>query len=280
METVRGAMRQIVVAKRLRLGSSFRQIESKAKANCRYEALLENKVWRFDPEKNELVYLTERIYPSRTAHPERIPVLFLFSNPHPDSVARGLFLSELYSRAFWQRLLEVNEDYLRFPCGAINPSRWADSINGLVQTLLNGGYESPFLLYFHCLYPIPTRKPEDLKALFGLAPDIWEQIKMSSRRELVRLIRQEQLKHVVVFSVRVFRAITNTGVRGWATKKAIEEFFQEGGEGRCQEVDSNGVRIYLTLHTRAKNWKDDRGQYYFTRFLNLIFAAIEQSTLL
>ncbi len=52
-----------------------------------------------------LVYSTERIYPT-PEHSKRIPVLFLFSNPHPESVENRLFLSEPHSRTFWQRLFE------------------------------------------------------------------------------------------------------------------------------------------------------------------------------
>lgn len=268
-------MRRIITSRRLKLGGSFANVTKKIKTDSKY-AGLEN-LCRFSLEKNEVVYCTEHIYPNRSEHTERIPVLFLFSNPHPGSVACGLFLSEPHSRTFWQRLSEINKNYLRFPPGAVNLERWDESIPRLREIMLKGDYKSPFLLYFHCLYPIPTSKPEDLRGLFKSAPHIWEEIKMSSNRELVKLTKDEQIKHIVVFNVGVFRTITKTKVKGWGKKDATDEFLKSGDKEKYWGVDSNGAHIYLSLHTRAKNWKDDKGQYYFTRFLDLIFTRIKET---
>jgi len=263
-------MRQIIVSRRLKLGSSFIKIKNEIETDSRRYAGL--KV-----TGDTLVYRTERIYPDRSEHPQRIPVLFLFSNPHPDSVACGLFLSEPYSRAFWQRLSEIDKDYLRLPRGAVNLECWDKSIPRLRQIMLKGDYESPFLFYFHCLYPIPTSKPEDLRGLFRSAPHIWGKIEKSSSRRLFKLIEDEQIKHVVVFNVGVFRTITKTKVKGWGKKEAIDQFLKTADKQKYWGVDLKGLHIYLSLHTRAKNWKDNKGQYYFTRFLDLIFARIKET---
>ena len=270
-------MRRVIVQRRLKLGSSFAEVRSKIKTDTKYEGL--KNLCCFSPEKNELVYLSEKIHPNRSKHPKRIPVMFLFSNPHPDSVARGLFLSGSHSRTFWQRLSEIDKHYLQFPPGAVNLEHWDESIPRLGEIMLKGDYESPFLLYFHCLYPIPTSKPEDLRGLFKSAPHIWEEIEMSSNQELVKLTKGEEIKQIVVFSARVFRIITKTKVKGWGNKDAADEFLKSRDRENHWGADSDGTHIYLSLHTRAKNWKDDKGRYYFTRFLDLIFAAIEESAL-
>lgn len=75
----------------------------------------------------------------------------------------------------------------------------------------------------------------------------------------------------------MFRTITKTKVKGRGKKDAIDEFLKSGDKEKYWGVDSNGAYIYLSLHTRAKNWKDDKGQYYFTRFLDLIFTRIKET---
>ena len=53
-------------------------------------------------EGSHLHFLTERIHPKDTAG-KRPRAMLLFSNPHPDSVERGLFMSEPRSRGFWAK---------------------------------------------------------------------------------------------------------------------------------------------------------------------------------
>jgi hypothetical protein len=268
-------MRPIITSRRLKLGGAFADIRNKIETDSKYAGL--KKLCRFSSEKNELVYCTEKIYPKRSEHTKRIPVLFLFSNPHPDSVACGLFLSEPHSRTFWQRLSEIKKNYLQFPLGAVNLERWDESIPRLREIMLKGDYKSPFLLYFHCLYPIPTRQLRDLKSLLNSKPQLWAVVERSGMEELDRLVKSEQIKHIVVFSKEVFRVITKTEVKGWGKKDAIHEFLKSGDKEKYWGVDSDGVYIYLSLHTRAKDWKDDKEQRYFTRFLDLIFTRIKET---
>jgi len=268
-------MKRIVIRRRLRLGSRFAEVRSKIETDRKYAGL--RKLCTFNPEENELVYRSEEIHPNRSEHPKRIPVMFLFSNPHPDSVALGLFLSEPHSRTFWQRLSEIDKSHLQFPPGAVNLERWHESIPKLGEIMLKGDYESPFLLYFHCLYPIPTSKPEDLRGLFRSAPQIWKEIEISANQELAKLTKDEEIKHIVVFSAGVFRIITKTKVKGWRDKAVADEFLKSPDKESYWGVDSNGTHVYLSLHTRAKNWKDEKGKYYFARFLDLIFTRIRES---
>lgn len=128
-----------IVSRRLKLGGSFAEIRNRIETDSKYAGL--KNLCSFSPEKNELIYRTEHIYPNRSEHPDRVPVLFLFSNPLPESVACGLFLSELYSRTFWQRLSEINKDYLQFPPGAVNIEHWGNSIPRLREVMLKGDYK-------------------------------------------------------------------------------------------------------------------------------------------
>jgi len=89
----------------------------------------------FDPRTKSITFKTEKIHPLETT-PHTTPVLLLFSNPHPLSVASGMFLSEPRSRSFWVRL---------FDCAWLQPSEelkrsianWDDETIGvLTQNLL------------------------------------------------------------------------------------------------------------------------------------------------
>ena len=66
-------------------------------------------------EETRLHFLTESIQP-KISSPERPRVMLLFSNPHPESVKKGLFMSEKRSRGFWEILrcskqLNINHDF-------------------------------------------------------------------------------------------------------------------------------------------------------------------------
>ncbi|MBU1864374.1 MAG: hypothetical protein KKH94_11980, partial [Candidatus Omnitrophica bacterium] len=117
------------------------------------------KLCSFNDETKEITYLTEEITLKYEGN-DRTKVLLLFKNPHPDSVVAGLFLSEPHSQAFWQRLFEVDYNSKLLPL--LNKRDW---ISSLADTLLTGKYDSPFLYYFRCLYPFPTRQFADLQQL-------------------------------------------------------------------------------------------------------------------
>jgi hypothetical protein len=125
------------------------------------------KLCTYDDDALDITYLTEEITPEYEGD-DRIKVLLLFKNPHPDSVAAGLFLSERHSQTFWNRLFEV--DYNRNLLPALDKQDW---ISSLANTLLTGKYDSPFLYYFKCLYPFPTKQFADLQKLFAGAPSTY-----------------------------------------------------------------------------------------------------------
>ena len=223
-------LKSIITPRSLELGDSFTDIRNKIESDKRYAGL--KNLCKFYPEEKRVEYFTERIHPNRSEHPIRIPILFLFSNPHPDSVASGLFLSERYSRTFWQRLFE--SDYFHLRAGEINLEYWDKSTPKLLgQLMLEGKYESKCLLYFHCLWPIPTNQVADLKRLFASTPQrLWGKINEASQKELVRLIEHEQIKHVVAFTGEVFHLITEANKADYKGRRdlikcAVDDFLKD-----------------------------------------------------
>ena len=235
----------------------------------------------FDDAGKSITYLTEEITPDYEGN-DRTKVLLLFKNPHPDSVAAGLFLSEPHSQIFWNRLFEV--DYNRSLLPLLDGSDW---ISGVANTLLSGKYDSPFLYYFRCLYPFPTKQFADLQQLFAGAPLTYQREMLDrSVIELTAYVQKHGIKHIIVF----FKdALTLLGGRALPTsvnavttaKQGIDQAIADGDENLFWQQNSgfrqktkDGTWIYLNMNTRAKNHGTHLPKRYFTYNLEFILKDI------
>lgn len=279
-------LKPIITSRSLELSDNLDDIVNTIKSDSRYAGL--KKLCKFYCNENRIRYFTERIYPNHSEHPARIPILFLFSNPHPCSVKLGLFLSGPHSRSFWQRLFE--SDYLRLPVGEINLKCWDKSTPKLLgQLMLEGKYESDFLLYFHCLWPIPTNQVADLKRLFALKSQLlWGKIDEGGQKELAELVEHEQIKHIVVFTGEIFRLITGANKADYKGRRdlikcAVNDFSRDGNIEKYQRRlsfchaearFSNNVDVYLGLDTRSKNIGKGMKKRPFTSVLDMILGRI------
>ena len=280
-------LQPIITSRSLELDDNFDDIVSKIENDSRYAGLKE--LCEFYSQENRVEYSTERIHPNHSEHPTRIPLLLLFSNPHPDSVASGLFLSERHSQTFWQRLFE--SDHFRLTCGEINLECWDDKSTPelLGQLMLEGKYESDdFLLYFHCLWPIPTNQVADLKRLFASNPLLWGKINEDGLEELRELIKHEQIKHIVVFTGEIFHLITGVSeadlkgrrdkikcaVNNFRKDGDIENYWRRLSFCHAKAKFSNDVDAYLNLDTRSKNVGKGMKKRYFTFALDMILKGI------
>jgi len=279
-------LKPIITSRSLELGDSFADIRSKMESDLRYTGL--KKLCKFYSQENRVEYSTERIYPNHSEHSTRIPILFLFSNPHPDSVASGLLLSEPHSQTFWQRLFE-SEYFCMTPDEKINLKRWDESTPRLLgQLMLEGKYESKFLLYFHCLWPIPTNQVADLKRLFASTPQLWGKINEDGLKELAELIGHEQIKHIVVFTGEVFHLITGVNKADYKGRRDkikyaaidflkdgdIEKYWKKLSFCHTKAKFSNDVDVFLSLDTRSKNVGKGMKKRYFTWALDMILKGI------
>lgn len=235
----------------------------------------------FDDSKKTIRYLTEEITPVYEGN-DRTKVLLLFKNPHPDSVAAGLFLSEPHSQAFWERLFEA--DYNRNLLPLLNKRDW---ISGLADTLLIGKYDSPFLYYFRCLYPFPTRQFADLQQLFAGAPSTYRrEILDRSLREFTAYVEQHGIRNVVVFfkdAVELLggRALPMSINAVAAAKQGIDQAIAHGDDSLFWRQNSafrqktkDGLLVYLNMNTRAKNHGTHLPKRYFTYNLEFILKDI------
>jgi hypothetical protein len=150
-----------------------------------------------------LYFLTESIQP-KIKSPTRPRVMLLFSNPYPESVKTGLFMSEKNSKRFW-KILRCNEQL-----GITHDFRWdPEGIDDTVSLLLNGNYgndRSP-LLFLECLYPIPSKSPKDLRRLFAKADDFDRYLHRPSLDRIRAILINHNIKVVLIFTGETFESI-------------------------------------------------------------------------
>jgi hypothetical protein len=295
------AKNTIITSRCLDLKNRFIEIKNKIETDSRYTNL--KTICEFLPSKNLLIYDTERIYPDASEYKDRTPILFLFSNPHPVSVKTGLFLSEPHSNKFWLRLFQTDEVKLASNSeinlqsldnwNKLKPKKLKEKlVEKLKDIMLKATYKSRFIIYLHCLYPIPTNQLGDLYRLFNKQTDLWKQIEKDSMTELAQLLKEEAIKHVVVFTNEIFQLITDAtvkDVKSW--RKTVKNALKDGdakqlwahyGSGIAKaKVDMfEGVTFYHALDTHAKDWGKKKGielnkdKRYFTSVLDKIFENI------
>ena len=241
-----------------------------------------------DSEKS-ITYLTEEITPEHKGA-DRTKVLLLFKNPHPDSVAAGLFFSEKHSKSFWKRFFEVVHNYKLMPL--LKKESWT---NEVAVTLLNGKYDSPFLYFFRCLYPFPTNQFADLQKLFSGAPLTYKKEMLDrSVIDLIAYVQRHGIKHIIVFfyegmellgGKRIIKATNFTKeIKRWIDQYLCHNdptlFWKNyiSKEVLKQSI-SNGVNIYFNMNTHDKNHGDHLPKRYFTYNLEFILKDILSSNL-
>lgn len=217
-------------------------------------------------EGARLHFLTESIQP-KISSPARPRVMLLFSNPHPESVKTGLFMSEKRSRGFWEIL------YCSKQLGINHEFRWdTDNIREMVSLLFNGDYEGP-LLFFECLYPIPSNSPKDLRKLFRPGTGDFEHyLHRPSLERISAILTNHNIKVVLVLTGETFESIVGKpGISKGSRQilcSSVKKAFDTGNERLFWELmDKHKLRAQANLpylkhkctaiklmDTRAKGW--------------------------
>jgi hypothetical protein len=289
---------QIIVEKELELETHYEDIKAKFVKNLvqnNFNDYLgkpetwnnDNKVFMFND--NKLFCKTEQILPQK--HTDRIPVMLLFSNPHPVSVSHCLFLSEPHSRIFWKRLLDCktafpeqrNPDFVNYDSDKLkNPIE----VRKLGKVMVSGNYESKFTLYFYCYWALPTKMAGDLEDIFKSCPALWNKICEKSQNRFKETLNKFEIKNVIVFADAPFKQITNvsdTSYKYQDWRFDIEEYLEKTEDSENKLIikiqwplkDNNQIQVYRSLITKDKNLKIGNTETrYFTELLDMIFQNI------
>lgn len=231
-----------------------------------------------------LYFITESIRP-KVQSPTRPRVLLLFSNPLPESINNRLFMSEKHSRRFWEILCSNKQ------LGITHDFKWdSEGIKNTVTLLLNGNYgndKSP-LLFFECLYPIPSRSPKDLKKLFRPRTDDFRRyLHRPSLARIGTILNKYDIGTTLVFTGETFESITGkpgaakgsrrilfSSVKAALDKDNSEVFWKCMEKHKLIErtslpnVRKECIAIKI-MDTRAKDWWPVRGRPTFSHVLDL-----------
>ena len=272
----------------VQLQDQFESIKNTIENKEEFANLL--KICSFNNENKSLIFKTEKIHP-KYKNGNIIPVMMLFSNPHPLSVQTGIFLSESRSRSFWRRLFE---------CKSMNPpqnlmeaiTNWTDSSpHTLSDYLLKGGYSDKFILFFDCLEELPTNQYADLKKIFHgkIGRNLRKQeLQIPGYQNIINISKKHQIKSWIIFSSEAYRYVArDRKIARHAPKRichAIDDYISNGDKKKFWislndlkstiNYDNYEITVYLSLIARRKNWQAQNGEKYFTIMLNQIFDHI------
>lgn len=201
----------------------------------------------FDEGDRSVTFTTEQLIPTFSINRPR--VMLLFSNPHPHSIRKKMFLSpNLNGREnlFWATMRETG--WITFKDTILNPLQ-------LAEHCLQVNYEGPFDLIFYCYYSFPTSFPGDIPKIFG--KDYFEQkIEPEARNEFQNTIHRATIKAVVAFNKDIFNHVANDSINRYINRLKNGEVIQSQIKG----IDKT-VPIFLTFPT---GWRYDK-QYRLYR---------------
>jgi len=185
-------------------GDDYSQIKARAeKVLGRY---LKNPKYRhlyfFDKIGKKVHFASERLLPQQWK--DRPRVMMLFSNPLPESLQKGMFHSYRLPNPFWSLLEESG--WFDLPPNNI-------TADGLRDRFLKSEFNGAFNLIFHCYYPFPTRRPEDIRLIFG--GFFRRVIEPRSRKEFEATVVKNGVQAVLCFNGPVGGRLTGADPHGY-----------------------------------------------------------------
>jgi len=198
-----------------------------------------------DIKDDLLVYQTESLHPKQK-RPERIPLLFLFGNPAPHSVKKGMFFSyerDCKEHRFWKVLAESKIFEIYEQVDDLNIRNKLRK-----EKLLGTSYTSPFQIYLDVFYSMPSPATgkwsgvAGLKRLFGR--NAFERISELEKKRVESMIKKHLSPNGVVltFQKDAYDKIKSGSSPEYAREKAGRI------EGNCEIVPE--IKLYCLAPTR------------------------------
>ena len=174
-------------------------------ADIDHESILsKKKIIFYSPGTDKIRFYTEKLIPAFSS--SRQGLMLLFSNPHPESVIKGMFHSNpsITSKNFWRYLKMAKIFGLPI-----------DNIDGeLADAFINGTYQSDFLIYFNCFYSFPSpQKPDQLKDYFS--GDYFNNVLLPRGKERMHsFLNDYPISGIICFNQDVFNILRNSQETG------------------------------------------------------------------
>jgi len=162
------------------------------------------KIIFYSRSAETIKFYTEKLIPTfRSSRPR---LLLLFSNPHPESLIRGMFHSNpsIESKNFWRYLKMAG--IIDLPINSID-----DKISDF---FISGSYKSDFQIYFNCFYNFPSPKaPDQLKDYFSA--NYFNNVLTPKGKEYINLFLKEYfIANIICFNQDVFNVLRNSNKTG------------------------------------------------------------------
>jgi hypothetical protein len=196
----------------------------------------------FNDLDRNVTFSTERLIP--TVSTNRPRVTLLFSNPHPLSVHKGMFLSPSSKgreNLFWTTM--EGAGWLPIPKGNRCPKQ-------LVDICLKAEYPGPFEFIFYCYYAFPTDYPEHICKIFG--KEFFTQvIEPEASDEFKKIIRETSVEAVVTFNKGIFNLVSKDKIVRYIKRLINGELIRS----QIKDIDRD-VPIFLTFPTGWRYHKE------------------------
>jgi hypothetical protein len=224
-----------------RLGETYKDIRKRAnQILAKYQACQDLVV--FNDANRSVTFASEKLIP--TVPTNRPRVMLLFSNPHPLSIQKGMFLSpnsKGQESLFWPVMEEAG--WIDIPKSQRIPEK-------LIDICLEARYRGPFELIFYCYYAFPTDFPEDIGKIFG--EDFFRQtIGPEAMAEFNKTIQETSVKAVVTFNKGIFNLVSTDQIERYIECLIDGELIQSHVIGIDREIP-----IFLTFPT---GWRYKKG---------------------
>ncbi|MBN1473178.1 MAG: hypothetical protein JW914_01055 [Syntrophaceae bacterium] len=192
----------------------------------------------FDDLNHRIRYKTEG--PLIPDDNSKIPVLILLSNPHPNSVKQGMFLSPNRGRAnpFWDTLRDTG--FFTYD-GKIDAT-----------VMIKNEYQSPFRFFMAVLFPFPTKDPTHLINFFGKTE--YKKMIETSKATIKKLIVDYNIMNIICFGKTQYDIMKYSH----NTSNNYISFLKKGEIIQDKIWFSEIISIYLTYPTGWRYAKDQR----------------------
>lgn len=196
----------------------------------------------FNDSGKNVTFISERLIPVCSL--DRPRVLLLFSNPHPQSIRQGMFLSPSVKgqkSLFWSTMKEA---------GLLTIENENLTAKQLADICLNSDYNGPFEFIFYCYYAFPTAYPEDICKIFG--KNYFNQIiEPEAINEFRKTVLETSAEAVVTFNKGIFNLVSENKIENYINRLREGELIQS----MIQKIDKN-VPIFLTYPTGWRYHKE------------------------
>jgi len=222
------------------LGNEFSRVLKNALILQEY--MNEKSIYRFDQRDKSISFLTEALIPTGKKHRPRI--MLLFSNPHPHSVAQGMFLSpnrKGRENLFWSTMKEA---------GLLSFRQDSRDTRQAAEACLNAEYEGPFEYLFYCYYAFPTHQPIDIKSIFGKY-FFNQTIEPEAAEDFRQLLSNNIVQAIITFNKLIFNKVSDKQVNHCLSD------LKRGSIIRSEvTVADRPIPIFLTFPTGWRYHKD------------------------